>query len=430
MTMSLWAFRFLLWFICVLFIQPQNRFTFLHPLHIGDIVAIAAVGLHFLACSKERRPFIRLGGASRAALVLLLLGLYAQYAGAFQTNTAWNQAIDVMVKVCVVVFILEASALTPQRVWAVQATLMLCTLWWVKAGLRLSAAGATYVGDRIMGAAVSMISNPNGFAYLMTCYVPLFFYFYWQESRKAWKMVYLFVAFAAIFVVLQTGSRTGMISMAFTMAFMMGRLLRTDRKMVVIGAAALFVVTGFVSEGNIERFKTIRHSIDSFFHGSMKEGENIDEQSSVERYYRNKHTWEMIKLHPFGLGTDPDKTLFPEEHDFAIGEAHNELLMAGRTMGLPGMALYLAAVWMPFYYGRRIRKLVGRSMPGYALLGWLFQAQAVAFAVGGQFVPGCFNYPQMILVASASALWLNLSGASAPAAGAAWAVPATGSVRA
>ena len=53
--MSLWGFRFLLWYICVLFVQPQNRFTFLWPLHIADISFIAAVGLHALACLDGRR---------------------------------------------------------------------------------------------------------------------------------------------------------------------------------------------------------------------------------------------------------------------------------------------------------------------------------------------------------------------------------------
>ena len=34
--LSLAAFRMLLVYIVVLFVQPQNRFTFLWPLHIAD----------------------------------------------------------------------------------------------------------------------------------------------------------------------------------------------------------------------------------------------------------------------------------------------------------------------------------------------------------------------------------------------------------
>ena len=58
--MSLWGFRFLLWYICILFVQPQNRFSFLWPLKIADIAFIAAVGLHVMGCLESRRPLIRL----------------------------------------------------------------------------------------------------------------------------------------------------------------------------------------------------------------------------------------------------------------------------------------------------------------------------------------------------------------------------------
>ena len=43
MNFSLWSFRFLLWYVCVLLVQPQNRFTFLWPLHIADISFILAI---------------------------------------------------------------------------------------------------------------------------------------------------------------------------------------------------------------------------------------------------------------------------------------------------------------------------------------------------------------------------------------------------
>ena len=43
--MATWAFRFLLWFVCILYTAPQNRFQFLLPLHIADIAVAGAVGL-------------------------------------------------------------------------------------------------------------------------------------------------------------------------------------------------------------------------------------------------------------------------------------------------------------------------------------------------------------------------------------------------
>ena len=62
--LSLAAFRLLLVYIVIMFVQPQNRFTFLWPLHIGELSFIAAIGLHVLACMQDRRPFIRCGPAT------------------------------------------------------------------------------------------------------------------------------------------------------------------------------------------------------------------------------------------------------------------------------------------------------------------------------------------------------------------------------
>jgi len=162
--MSLWAFRFLLFYICILFVQPQNRFLFLYPLHIADLSIIAAVGLHIIACMQEKRPLIRFGPATVTAILLIVFGLISQYTGALQVGTEWNSYIDRLMKAAFVCILVEAMSDSVQRIWAVQGTMMLATLWWIKAGVRLAAAGATYYDDRIMGPAVSIVENPNGFA--------------------------------------------------------------------------------------------------------------------------------------------------------------------------------------------------------------------------------------------------------------------------
>ena len=155
--MSLWAFRFLLWYVCILLVQPQNRFTFLWPLKIADLSFIAAVALHALSCLEARRPIARLGPATLLAFTLLFFAALSQHFGIYQISSAWNPYLDLIVKNSLLLIMVEAMASTAERVWAVQMTTLFCTLWWVKGGLRLSAMGATYSGDRLMGAAVSMI---------------------------------------------------------------------------------------------------------------------------------------------------------------------------------------------------------------------------------------------------------------------------------
>jgi hypothetical protein len=77
--MSLWAFRFLLWYLCILLVQPQNRFTFLWPFRMA--MRFDGGRGHF-ACRFNRRRrivrMIRFGPATRAALFLMVLQLYFQ----------------------------------------------------------------------------------------------------------------------------------------------------------------------------------------------------------------------------------------------------------------------------------------------------------------------------------------------------------------
>ena len=84
--MNLWSFRFILWYICILLVQPQNRFTFLWPLRIANLAFIIGVGLHILACLEERRPIVRLGPATILALALMFFATLSQYFGVYQKS--------------------------------------------------------------------------------------------------------------------------------------------------------------------------------------------------------------------------------------------------------------------------------------------------------------------------------------------------------
>ena len=151
--MNLWGFRFILWYICILLVQPQNRFTFLWPLRIANLAFILGVGLHVLSCMEEKRSLLRAGPGTILAFTLLFFSALSQNFGVFQKSPAWNPYLDIIVKNALLLIMIEGMATTVQRIWAVQMTSLFCTLWWIKGGLSLSAAGATYgSGDRLMGA--------------------------------------------------------------------------------------------------------------------------------------------------------------------------------------------------------------------------------------------------------------------------------------
>ena len=96
--MSLWAFRFLLWYICVLMVQPQNRFTFLYPLHIADLCVMGAVGFHVMSALSEGRSLLRMGPATITALALIVASIMSLWVGVFQTTSEWSDTADIVVK--------------------------------------------------------------------------------------------------------------------------------------------------------------------------------------------------------------------------------------------------------------------------------------------------------------------------------------------
>ena len=409
--MNLWAFRFLLWYICVMLVQPQNRFTFLWPLHIADIAFNGALVLHVLSCLESRRSLLRFGPGTVLALVLMFFVFLSQSFGLYQQHVGWNQTVDYLIKNSLLLVMIEATATSVERVWAVQMATLFSTLWWVKGGLRLSALGATYSGDRLMGAAVSLIDNPNGFAYMMCLFLPLYLYAYQQAPRKWVGLSFLGLALAAVYIVFQTGSRTGLVTLVVMGVFLLPYYGRNHFRALAAIAAALVFIFPLTGEKNMERFRTIPQSIASFF-GKAEEKPigkmTQDEQSADERKRKNRDTWALIKAYPaFGVGIYPDSRQYAARFPMATGQVHCEILMAGRMMGAIGMGLYVGFIALVMFGGDWVRRHA-RLWPAARDLGWTLQVQAVALIVGGAFSPHPWHPPMMIMAGCASALVANL----------------------
>jgi hypothetical protein len=405
--MSLWAFRFLLWYICVLLVQPQNRFTFLWPLRIANLSFIIATCLHILSSMEQRRAIVRMGPATILALALLTFSAISQQVGVYQISSAWNPYLDIIVKNSLLLIMVEAMAFSVERIWAVQMTTLFATLWWVKGGLRLSAEGATTSGDRLMGAAVSMIENPNAFAYMMCVCLPLYLYAFQQAKKKWIRMSFLACALASVYIVFQTGSRTGMVTLVVIGAFLLPYYGKNHLRALLAIIVTIVLIYPMTGEGNKQRFRTIPQSTAAFFGWGkpVEEGpRDQDAQSAQERQEKNHDTWELIKENlVFGVGINPDETRYVARFPMAMGQVHCEILMAGRQMGLIGMGLHVGFLALIFFSGRWVR-LNATHWPAVRDLGWTFQVQAVAFAVGGSFSPGPWNAVMMILAGSVSSL--------------------------
>lgn len=409
---SRFAFLFILYYVAVSLTQPQNRFLFLYPFKIAQLAFILSVLFHLMSVMQEGKQPIRPGPATIFSFILIFWGLLAQYFGPLVTNTSWNGYIDQLVKGALAVILLEATATNIYRVWAVQGMILLSTLWWIKAGLRLGSAGATYAGDRIMGPAVSMVENPNAYAYFTCVTIAVYLYFYQQYKNKYLKIGFLALALVSVQIVLNTGSRTGVVILVFMAVFLFPKYGGQHKVALLVILACVPLLLGSIGAMNMERFKTIPQSAMNFLRGDISRDLSeldSDTHSAVERSLKNQDTWRLIKDYPLlGAGMHPNNNLFASDYPFATGQVHNEILMAGRQMGLPGMLLYIFMLGILFQRGLKVQRYAKGWWPAMSDLGWTFKLQAMVVAVGGFFNPLPWNTYTMILMASASALWLNL----------------------
>lgn len=417
--MSLWAFRFLLWYICIMIVQPQNRFLFLYPLRIANFSILTAIALHVFSVLTEKKPLIRPGPATITALLLMLFAFLSLYTGPMQTNTRWNAYIDMVMKNVIMVVLIEAMVTSAQRAWAVLATMLFATLWWIKGGLRLASAGMTFgYGERLFGPAVSLVVNPNALAYMMCVFIPLYLYFYQQATHRYLRWTFLATALAGVYIALKTGSRTGFLQLLVLGFVLVPKYGRQHKTAFIVGLAASFFFFTIAGAMNIQRFKTIPNSIRAFMLGEVKESSELtqDEQSAQDRRLKNRDAWALIKEYPvMGAGINANEGLMTQKFPHAGGQVHCEILMAGRQMGFVGMILYIVLLIVLIRRGIRIQNTCNGWWPAIADIGWTLKLQGVMFIVGGLFSPIVWHPVLMIHVAVASALWGIVRGMPAPA---------------
>lgn len=404
---STWAFRCLLWYVCIMFVQPQNRFPVLWPLHIAEVSFYCAAILHVLACLRTRSPMIKWGGATLLGVVLLGWACLCNMVGPYQSGWLWNKWLDMLVKAVALMIMLEAMCDTRERCWAATITMLFCSIYWLKAGIRLAAVGATYSGDRLMGAAIGLIENPNSMAYMLCLMLPLYLYAFQAAEKKVERGLFLAGAVADVFIVLKTGSRTGLVTLLVMSIWILRKYARHHRWGLLGAALAFFFLLPLTGEKNVRRFKTIPQSALSFLGLGEDRGDrpmNQDELSAEERSAKNRDTWKLIKANPLtGVGFHANASLYLPYFPMAKREVHCEVLKVGTHMGLPGMGMYLGVIALIWVNGGRIRKRYS-GWKGMSELGWAYQLQAVGILVGGSFCPLPWHGPMMVLAASSSAL--------------------------
>jgi len=412
---GIWSFRFILFFILVLFTQPHMRYPFLIPLKLGKVFMAVALLLHLMDCMTNGKPIIKGTKFTKVVLMLVVLGLITHFFNPAQKSNAWSTEIDNIFKVGIVVLMLESQIVNIYRAIALMGTLMLGTIWWIKGGVRLALSGATLTGDRLMGVNVTMIENPNFFAYLMVFFMPMYYYFYRVFAKSPIRFFFLGLLGSAAFIALRTGSRTGFLALGLVALMMIPRLWKESKGLLLTGIAGSILLLSVAGASNIERFKGMQESFIGLITGERKAASQMDadELSADSRWTKSVATFKLIRKYPLlGVGTNP-KPSVTGDFSRAKGKVHNEVLMAGRQMGFPGMILYILLLYIPIKSATEVYKRMKYVWPEVADLAWTIRIMLSVVILAGIFSPSAFHYPHMLTAVAMCSL-ANLVEAQFP----------------
>jgi hypothetical protein len=268
------------------------------------------------------------------------------------------------------------------------------------------------MGDRVLGPAVSMVINPNGFATMLTVCLGFYLYLFEQTKSKWFKPVVLVLIMMGVYSVMETGSRSGMLTLLTFAALVALRYSRRHFFSLVAISIATYFLLGVVSPSNLARFKTIPKSIATALSGEEKHLDadlDADEHSATERTLKNQDTWALIKEHLiFGVGIYPDEGKYAGKYPYATGQVHCEILMAGKQMGLIGMSLYASTLLTILICGWQVMLKYKDVWNDISVMGWIFVILSITMTVAGIFNPLPWNSVTFIMMGTVSGLWLSV----------------------
>jgi O-antigen ligase len=349
-----WGFWGVFAFTALLFFRPQDTVPAIEPLHLPEIVAIAALIAMVGHRISRNLPIVRLSpeiiGVGGLAVVMLGTAPFSVWpGGAIGTFT------DIYFKV-VLVFILMVNSVRSVRALRWFTWLILAAMGYVAArGTIDYITGSNLIrGERLHGSISGLMGNPNDLAMNMVTFLPLAAMIAIARGRPLTRAIAALIAVLMAATIVFTKSRAGLLGLAAAMAIMIYEGRKLQPRLGAMALVGLLAASPFMPGWFWTRVSSIV---------------NAEEDETGSRQARKDLMWEgwrTFLAYPLtGVGAGQFKNYNPDGRLEPWRETHNVLLQIAAELGLFGLIAFLVLVAQAIAALQWTRRMFGaaRSRP-------------------------------------------------------------------
>ena len=349
-----WGFWGVFAFTALLFFRPQDTVPAIEPLHLPEIVAIAALIAMVGHRISRNLPIVRLSpeiiGVGGLAVVMLGTAPFSVWpGGAIGTFT------DIYFKV-VLVFILMVNSVRSVRALRWFTWLILAAMGYVAGrGTFDYITGNNLIrGERLHGSISGLMGNPNDLAMNMVTFLPLAAMIAIARGRPRTRAIAGLIAVLMAATIVFTKSRAGLVGLGAAMAIMIYEGRKLQPRLGAMALVGLLAASPFMPGWFWTRVSSIVNA---------EEDETGSRQARKDLMWEGWRTFLAYPLTGVGAGQfvnyNPDGRLEPWR------ETHNVLLQIAAELGLFGLIAFLVLVAQAIAALQWTRRMFGaaRSRP-------------------------------------------------------------------
>jgi O-antigen ligase len=329
-----WGFWGVFAFTALLFFRPQDTVRALAPLHLPELVAIAALIAMIAHRVNRSMPVVRVspeivGVGVLAAIMLLTIPFSIWPGGALGTFT------DVYFKV-VLVFILMVNSVRGIVALRWFTWLILCAMGYVAArGVFDFATGQNLIkGERLHGSISGLMGNPNDLAMNMVTFLPLAAMIAINRGRTMPRLFAALIACLMTATILFTKSRAGLLGLAAMMVVLFLEARKFRRGLGAVAVVGMLIALPLMPSWFWTRL------------GSIANAEQDESGSRQARKDLMSEGWQTFLEHPLtGVGAGQFKNYNPSDRQQPWRETHNVMLQFAAELGIFGLLAFLFVIW-------------------------------------------------------------------------------------